>query len=112
PFVSTPKDRPALGGHPSRPAQRRPAQAGVPGDQSERQGAGDRRRLGDRVRTECDPCLSGREERKYVTYPSKPVESTDFLQAFDLSRKFRRALAQLQTRDLPIPMPSSRLVLL
>ena len=49
---------------PGRHPQGRPAQAGIPGDQSERQGAGDRRRRRHRVRFQRDPALSRREDRQ------------------------------------------------
>ena len=51
---------PIAGRHP----QGRPAQAGISGDQSERQGAGDRRRRRHRVRFERHPALSRREDRQ------------------------------------------------
>ena len=47
---------------PSRRPQGRAVQAGVPGRQSERQGACDRRRRRDRVRQQRDPALPRRED--------------------------------------------------
>ena len=54
----------ALRGDSHRYPQGRPVQAGVPGGQPERQGAGHRRRRHDRVRQQRHPALPGREDRQ------------------------------------------------
>src|SRR5476649_1638286 len=58
------RNRSALRRHTGRHPQGRAAQAGVPGNQSERETAGYRRRRRDGVRLERDPALSRRKDRQ------------------------------------------------